>query len=78
MNRRYLVALSLLLTAAITACAGGVSEAPPVFVTNPQGNRVEALAMTTPRAPSLSVRNSVSNFRWSATPAARSSKSTDY
>jgi len=33
------------------ACAGGgVTETPPVFLTNPQGSRVEALAMTTARA----------------------------
>jgi hypothetical protein len=57
MNRRYLVALSFLLAAAITACAGGgVTEAPPVFLTNPQGNRVEALAMTTPRANAAAIR----------------------
>src|SRR5271168_4943216 len=56
-NRRYLVALSFLLAAGITACAGGgVTEAPPAFVTNPQGNRVEALAMTTPRANAAAIR----------------------
>ena len=57
MNRRYLVALSFLLAAAITACAGGgVTEAPPAFLTSPQGNRVEALAMTTPRANAAAIR----------------------
>lgn len=33
-----------------------MSEAPPVFVKNPQGNRVEALAMTTPRANAAAIR----------------------
>jgi hypothetical protein len=57
MNRRYLVALSFLLAAVITACAGGgVTEAPPVMLTNPQGNKVEALAMTTPRANAAAIR----------------------
>ncbi len=57
MNHRYLVALSFLLAAGITACAGGgVTEAPPAFVKNPQGNRVEALAMTTPRANAAAIR----------------------
>jgi N-acetylneuraminic acid mutarotase len=57
MNRRYLIALSLLIAAAFSACAGGgVTETPPVFLTNPQGNRVEALAMTTARANAAAVR----------------------
>jgi len=57
MNRRYLIALSFLVAAGLAACAGGgVTEAPPVFVTNPQGNRVEALAMTTPRANAAAIR----------------------
>ncbi len=57
MNRRYLVALSFLLAAVITACAGGgVTQAPPAFVTSPQGNRVEALAMTSPRANAAAIR----------------------
>ena len=56
MNRRYLVALSFLLAAGITACAPGVTEAPPVMLTNPQGNKVEALAMTTPRANGAAIR----------------------
>jgi len=56
MNRRYLVVLSFLLAAGITACAPGVTEAPPVMLTNPQGNRVEALAMTTPRANAAAIR----------------------
>ncbi len=57
MNHRYLTALSFLVAAAISACAGGgVTEAPPVFLTNPQGNRVEALAMTTPRANAAAIR----------------------
>ncbi len=57
MIRRYLVALLFLLAAVITACAGGgVTEAPPAFVTNRQGNRVEALAMTSPRANAAAIR----------------------
>jgi Galactose oxidase, central domain len=57
MNHRYLVALSFVLAAVITACAGGgVTEAPPVMLTSPQGNRVEALAMTTPRANAAAIR----------------------
>ena len=57
MNRRYLFALSLLIAAAIAACAGGgVTETPPVFLTSPQGNRVEALAMTTARANAAAIR----------------------
>jgi galactose oxidase-like protein len=56
MNRRYLFALSFLITAAVAACAGGVTETPPVFLTNPQGNRVEALAMTTARANAAAIR----------------------
>ena len=57
MNRRYLIALALFVAAALAACAGGgVTEAPPVFVTSPQGNRVEALAMTTPRANAAAIR----------------------
>jgi hypothetical protein len=56
MNRRYLFALSFLIAAAIAACAGGVTETPPVFLTNPQGTRVEALAMTTARANAAAIR----------------------
>ncbi len=57
MNRRYLVALLFLIAAAIAACAGGgVTETPPVFLTSPQGNRVEALAMTTARANAAAIR----------------------
>jgi len=57
MNRRYQIALSFLIAAAFSACAGGgVTETPPVFLTNPQGNRVEALAMTTARANAAAVR----------------------
>jgi hypothetical protein len=57
MNRRYLVALSFLLAAVVTACAGGgVTKAPPVFLKNPQGTSVEALAMTTPRANAAAIR----------------------
>jgi hypothetical protein len=56
-NHRCLVVLSFLLAAGIAACAGGgVTEAPPAFVTSPQGNRVEALAMTTPRANAAAIR----------------------
>lgn len=51
MKRRAHIASLLALAALLSACAGGGgNQAPPVFVTNPQGNRVEALAMTTPRA----------------------------
>jgi hypothetical protein len=57
MNHRYLIALSLFIAGTISACAGaGVTEAPPVFVTSAQGNRVEALAMTTPRANAAAIR----------------------
>jgi hypothetical protein len=56
MNRRYLIALSFLLAADLAACGGGVTETPPVYLTNPQGNRVEALAMTTPRANAAAIR----------------------
>src|SRR5258708_23922496 len=56
MNRLYLFALSFIIAAAIAACAGGVTETPPVFLTNPQGNRVEALAMTTARANAAAIR----------------------
>jgi hypothetical protein len=56
MNRRYLFALSFLIAAAISACGTGVTETPPVFLTNPQGNRVEALAMTTARANAAAIR----------------------
>ncbi len=57
MNRRYLVALSFLIAVAIAACAGGgVTETPPVFLTSPQGSRVEALAMTTARANAAATR----------------------
>jgi len=57
LNRRYLVALSFLIAVATSACAGGgVTETPPVFLTNPQGSRVEALAMTTPRANAAAIR----------------------
>ncbi|HKN14490.1 MAG TPA: kelch repeat-containing protein [Candidatus Binatus sp.] len=49
--------MSLLIAAGLAACAGGgVTEAPPVFLTNPQGNRVEALSMTTPRANAAAIR----------------------
>lgn len=43
-------AAALLATVLITACAGGEIAEGPMYVTNPQGQRVEALAMTTPRA----------------------------
>ena len=57
MNRRYLFALAFLVAVGVTACAsGGVTEAPPAFVNTPQGNRVEALAMTTPRANAGAIR----------------------
>jgi len=57
MNRRYLIALSFLIGVTICSCAGGgVTETPPVFLTSPQGNRVEALAMTTARANAAAIR----------------------
>jgi hypothetical protein len=57
MNRQYLIALTFFLAAALDACAGGAtSQAPPAFVTSPQGVRVEALAMTTPRADAAAIR----------------------
>ena len=57
MNRIYLIALSFLLAAGFSACAGGgVTATPPAFITTPQGNRVEALAMTTPRANAAAIR----------------------
>jgi N-acetylneuraminic acid mutarotase len=57
MNRLSLVALSFVLASLLSACADqAISEAPPVFVTNPAGNRVEALAMTTPRANAATIR----------------------
>jgi hypothetical protein len=57
MNRRYLIALSFLVAGALGGCAGGgAPQAPPAFVTNPQGVRVEALAMATPRADAAAVR----------------------
>jgi hypothetical protein len=57
MNRRYLVALSLLVAAGFSGCSGAeVAEAPPVFLTNPQEHRVEALAMTSPRANAAAIR----------------------
>ncbi len=57
MNRRPLVAFSFLLAFALGACSSAdISEAPPVFLTNPQGTRVEALAMTSPRANAAAIR----------------------
>src|SRR5208337_5320500 len=57
MNRRYLVALSFLFALALGACgSAGMSQAPPVTVTNAAGNQVAALAMTTPRANAAAVR----------------------
>ena len=57
MNRKYIVTLSFFIAVAISACAGGgVTETPPAFVTTPRGNRVEALAMTTPRANAAAIR----------------------
>ncbi|MGA9721705.1 MAG: kelch repeat-containing protein [Candidatus Binatus sp.] len=57
MNRRSPVALLFLFAAALSACAGGgATQTPPAFVTNPQGNRVEALAMTSPRANAAAIR----------------------
>jgi len=56
MKRQYLVALSFLLAAGFSACAGeSISEA-PVSYTDPQGSRVEALAMTSPRANAAAIR----------------------
>jgi hypothetical protein len=45
---RYLGAL--IATVLLTACAGGEIAEQPAYVTNQQGQRVEALTMTTPRA----------------------------
>jgi hypothetical protein len=57
MKHRTHIASSLALAALLSACAGGGgNQAPPVFVTNPQGNRVEAPAMTTPRANAAAVK----------------------
>src|SRR5271163_3184355 len=57
MNRRAIFALSLLCAAVISGCGGqSISEAPAVFVTGPEGNRVAALAMTTPRANAAAIR----------------------
>ncbi len=57
MNHRFLIALSFLASAVLSACGGsGISEAPPVFLTSPQGTRVAALAMTTPRANAAAIR----------------------
>jgi N-acetylneuraminic acid mutarotase len=57
MKHRYLIGLSLLVASVLSACGSGdISEAPPVFVTSPQGTRVAALAMTTPRANAAAVR----------------------
>jgi hypothetical protein len=56
MNRLYLVALSFLLAAGFSACSGeGISEAPVSYM-NPEGIRVEALAMTSPRANAAAIR----------------------
>ncbi len=57
MNRRYLFALSFLFAVALSACAStSGSQAPPVYVQSPQGTRVEALAMTSPRANAAAIR----------------------
>jgi Kelch motif protein len=57
MNRRYLVAFSFLCAVALGACgSAGMSQAPPVTVTNAAGNQVAALAMTTPRANAAAIR----------------------
>ncbi len=56
MNRQYLVALSFLLVAGFSACAGQSISEVPVSYTNPQGSRVEALAMTSPRANAAAIR----------------------
>jgi hypothetical protein len=41
----------------LSACAGGGgNQAPPVYIPTPQGTRVEALAMTTPRANAAAIR----------------------
>jgi hypothetical protein len=57
MNHRYLIALSLLCAFALGACgSAGMSQAPPVTVTNAAGNQVAALAMTTPRANAAAIR----------------------
>jgi N-acetylneuraminic acid mutarotase len=57
MNRRFLVTLSFLIAFVASACGGSdISEAPPVFLSSPQGTRVAALAMTTPRANAAAIR----------------------
>jgi hypothetical protein len=57
MQRRFLIVLSFLVAAVLSGCGGsGISEAPPVFLTSPQGNQVAALAMTTPRANAAAIR----------------------
>jgi hypothetical protein len=56
MNRRAHVAFWFFLAVGFSACAPGVTEAPPAYVTTPVGNRVEALAMTTPRANAAAIR----------------------
>jgi hypothetical protein len=58
MKRKSFIASSLALVAMLSGCAGGGSgsQAPPVYVQTPQGNRVEALAMTTARANAAAIR----------------------
>jgi Galactose oxidase, central domain/Kelch motif len=57
MNCRKETVASLALATLLSACAGGGgNQAPPVYVPTPQGNRVEALAMTTPRANAAAIR----------------------
>jgi hypothetical protein len=55
MIRRSLIVIAF--AAMLSACAGGGgNQAPPVYVPTPQGNRVQALAMTTPRANAAAIR----------------------
>jgi hypothetical protein len=57
MNHPGRLIASLAIAALLSACAGGGgNQAPPVYIPTPQGNRVEALAMTTPRANAAAIR----------------------
>ena len=53
-RRRILV--SFILAAGLGACSSGEIAEAPVYYTNPQGQRVESLAMTSPRAGAASIR----------------------
>jgi hypothetical protein len=49
-------ALSMILAACLSGCSGAEVAEAPVYYTNPQGQRVESLAMTSPRADAASIR----------------------